>query len=90
MNFLTKLSLSLSDFFLSLTPLFFTLFCRLCLRVRCEEERRKSLHQKTVLHNVLGESGKRNRVVLILLRRQRDSQEGSHGAEEDTDHPDYG
>lgn len=58
--------------------------------MRCEEERRKSLHQKTVLHNVLGESGKRNRVVLISLRRQRDRQEGSHGAEEDTDHPDHG
>lgn len=90
-------SLNFSPFliFFFLSPLsflffFLILFYRLCLKVRCEEERRKSLHQKTVLHNVLGESEKRNSVVLILLRHQRDRQEGSHGAEEDTDHPDHG
>lgn len=61
------------------------------MSVLWRKKEEKSLHKKTaLLHNVLEESGDRNRVVLILLRCQRERQERSHGPEEDPDHPDHG
>lgn len=48
------------------------------------EEEWKSTYKQFVLHNVLGEPGKKTR-FLILLKCQRDLKGHNHGAEEDTD-----